>query len=72
MPNRSPYKLLFIPLVLAYFAIAGFGFFFKAAVPGSCALILLFIFRQDKNSVRHLVCCCCSTFFHCGRLVPVQ
>lgn len=45
MSIKRSYLLLLIPLVLAYFAVAAYGFFFKAAVPGSCALILLFLFR---------------------------
>lgn len=51
MSINRPYLLLFIPLVLAYFAVAGFGFFFKAAVPGSCALILLVLFRKELKSL---------------------
>ena len=43
---RRPYLLLFIPLALAFFAVADYGFFFKAAVPGSCALILLLLFPK--------------------------
>ena len=45
MLNRKPYLLLIIPLVLAVLAVAGFGFFFKAAVPGSCILILAYLYR---------------------------
>jgi len=51
MSIKRSYFLLFIPLVLAYFAVADYGFFFKAAVPGSCALILLFLFRQRIKSL---------------------
>ena len=54
MSIRRPYLLLLIPLVLAYFAIAGVGFFFKAAVPGSCALILLFLFRHILKTNREV------------------
>jgi len=46
MSIKRPYFLLFIPFLLAGFAVAGYGFFFKAAVPGSSALILLYIFRN--------------------------
>lgn len=45
------YILLLIPLVLAIFAIAGYGFFFKVAVPGSCAIILLILFRKQLKTL---------------------
>jgi uncharacterized membrane protein YhhN len=48
---KRSYFLLFIPLVLAFFAVASYGFFFKAAVPGSCALILAIIFRRRMKSL---------------------
>lgn len=51
---NKPYFLLFIPLVLAVFAVADYGFFFQAAVPGSCVLILLFLFRNKLKSVPDL------------------
>lgn len=51
MSINKPYILLFIPLVLAYFAVAGYGFFFKAAVPGSCALILVILFRHRLKTL---------------------
>ncbi len=50
MLDKRPYLLLLIPLVLAILAVAGFGFFFKAAVPGSCILILVFLFRNKLKS----------------------
>jgi hypothetical protein len=46
MSINKPYYLLLIPLVLAFFAAAGYGFFFKAAVTGSCIAILLFLYRN--------------------------
>ncbi len=46
MSTKRPYLLLIIPIVLAYFAYKGYGFVFKAAVPGSCILILAFIYRK--------------------------
>lgn len=51
MSIKRPYFLLFIPLVLAYFAVAAYGFFFKAAVPGFCALILAIIFRHRLKTM---------------------
>ncbi len=51
MSIKRPYFLLFVPFVLAYFAVAGYGFFFKAAVPGSCILILVFLFRNRIKTV---------------------
>jgi len=51
MSIKKPYFLLIIPLLLAFFAVAGLGFFFKAAVPGSCALILVFLFRNQLKSL---------------------
>jgi len=50
MTIRKPCLLLIVPLVLAVFAVAGYGFFFKAAVPGSCILILAFLFRKRIKS----------------------
>lgn len=43
---KSSMFLLLIPLVLAYFADNGYGFFFKAAVPGSCAIVLAILYRK--------------------------
>ena len=51
MQTKKAYFLLLIPLVLAILAVAGYGFFFKAAVPGSCALILILLFRKQFNAV---------------------
>lgn len=48
---KRSYFLLIIPLVLALFAVAGYGFFFKAAVPGSCAIILLILFRKQLKTL---------------------
>jgi len=52
MSIRKPYFLLLIPLVLAFFAVADYGFFFQAAVPGSCAIILLLLFRNQLKTAR--------------------
>ena len=46
MPIKKAYFSLLIPLVLAILAIASNGFFFKAAVPGSCAIIIVLLFRK--------------------------
>lgn len=51
MSIKNPVFLLIIPLALAILALAGFGFFFKAAVPGSCALLLMFVFRKSLKSL---------------------
>jgi uncharacterized membrane protein YhhN len=51
MSIKKPYFLLFIPLVLAILAVAGYGFFFQAAVPGSCAIILAILFRKQLKTV---------------------
>ena len=51
MTMKKQYLLLLIPLVLAILAVAGFGFFFKAAVPGSCAIILVFLFWKQLKTV---------------------
>jgi uncharacterized membrane protein YhhN len=51
MPMKRPYLLLVIPLVLAILAVAGYGFLFKAAVPGSCAIILAFLFRKKLKEL---------------------
>lgn len=48
--SKTSYLLLLIPLVLAYFADNGYGFFFKAAVPGSCAIILAILYRKKLNT----------------------
>jgi uncharacterized membrane protein YhhN len=48
---KKPYLLLIIPLLLAVFAVAGYGFFFKAAVPGSCAIILVLLFRKHLKAM---------------------
>lgn len=50
MSEKRSYLLLLIPLVLAVLAVAGFGFFFKAAVPGSCILILAWLYRHSLNT----------------------
>ena len=50
MSAKSPYFLLIIPMVLAILAVAGFGFFFKAAVPGTCAIILAILFWKQLKS----------------------
>lgn len=47
MPFKKAYLILLTPLVLAILAVAGYGFFFKAAVPGSCAIILVLQFRKQ-------------------------
>lgn len=52
MSTKKRYYLLLIPLVLAFFAVAGYGFFFKAAVPGSCVIILLLMFRNRLKTSR--------------------
>lgn len=54
MSATRPYLLLIIPLALAMLAVSGYGFFFKAAVPGSCALILLLLFRKQLAAVRDI------------------
>jgi uncharacterized membrane protein YhhN len=51
MAIKKAYLLLLIPLVLAILAIAGYGFFFKAAVPGSCAIILVLLFRKHLKAM---------------------
>jgi len=51
MPIKKAYFLLLIPLLLAILAIAAYGFLFKAAVPGSCAIILLLLFRKHLNAM---------------------
>jgi uncharacterized membrane protein YhhN len=48
---KKPYLLLILPLLLAVFAVAGYGFFFKAAVPGSCAIILVLLFRKHLKAM---------------------
>ena len=50
MSDRKPYLLLVVPLILAVLAVAGFGFFFKAAVPGSCILILAYLYKDRIKS----------------------
>lgn len=54
MSVKRSYFLLCIPLALAYFAVAGYGFFFKAAVPGSCILILVYFFRNHIRNVQDI------------------
>jgi len=54
MSINKPYYLLLIPLVLAYFAASGYGFFFQAAVPGSCAIILLLLNRNQLRRARDI------------------
>ena len=51
MPFKKAYLTLLIPLVLAILAVSGYGFFFKAAVPGSCALILLFLYQKQLKAM---------------------
>jgi len=48
---KFPYYLLIIPLILAYFAKSGYGFVFKASVPGSCILILVFLHRKVLSTI---------------------
>jgi len=50
MPTKNTSLLLIIPLVMAVFGVADAGFFFQAAVPGSCILILAFIYRNSLKS----------------------
>jgi uncharacterized membrane protein YhhN len=47
---KKAYLTLLIPLVLAILAVAGYGFFFKAAVPGSCAIILVLLLRKQLKA----------------------
>jgi uncharacterized membrane protein YhhN len=51
MAIKKAYLLLLIPLVLAILAVAGYGFFFKAAIPGSCAIILILWFRNQLKTM---------------------
>jgi len=51
MSIKRPYYLLLIPLVLAIPAVADYGFIFKASVPGSCAIILAILFRNQFKTV---------------------
>ena len=51
MSKKNAYLLLIIPFVLAYFAYNNYGFFFKAAVPGSCIFILAFLYRKLLKKV---------------------
>ncbi len=51
MTIKKPYLLLILPLLLAVFAVAGYGFFFKAAVPGSCAIILVLLLRKHLKAM---------------------
>ena len=51
MPFKKAYLTLLIPLVLAILAVSGYEFFFKAAVPGSCALILLFLYQKQLKAM---------------------
>ena len=51
MRIKNAYLLLLIPLVLAILAVYGYGFLFKAAVPGSCAIILILLFRKRLKSM---------------------
>jgi len=51
MTMKKDHLLLLIPLALAIPALADYGFFFKAAVPGSCALILALLFRKELKSL---------------------
>lgn len=50
MSIKNPYLLLIIPFVLAYLAYTGFGFFFKAAVPGSCIVILTLLYLKKLKT----------------------
>ena len=51
MPSKKAYFLLLVPLVLAILAIADYGFLFKAAVPGSCAIILVLLFWKQLKAM---------------------
>ena len=51
MPSKKAYFLLLVPLVLAILAIADYGFLFKAAVPGSCAIILVLLFWKHLKAM---------------------
>jgi len=51
MPSKKAYFLLLVPLVLAILAIADYGFLFKAAVPGSCAIILVLLFWNHLKAM---------------------
>jgi uncharacterized membrane protein YhhN len=50
MAIKKAYLLLLFPLVLAILALSGYGFFFKAAVPGSCAIILVLLLRKQLKA----------------------
>ncbi len=50
MAIKKAYLLLLIPLVMAILALSGYGFFFKAAVPGSCAIILVLLLRKQLKA----------------------
>ncbi len=43
---KNPFLLLTIPAILMYFACNGYGFVFRAAVTGSCLLILAVLSRK--------------------------
>lgn len=51
MPFKKAYFLLLIPLTLAILATAGYGFLFKAAVPGTCAIILILLLKKQLRTV---------------------
>jgi hypothetical protein len=44
--NQGVYLFLVIPVIIACLAYHGFGFVYKAGVPLSCALIILYFFAH--------------------------
>ncbi len=48
--ERWPFLLLILPIVFSVLALATGLFFFKGAVAGSCALILLFYFNRSMQA----------------------
>ncbi len=48
--KKRMYLLLIVPIILSYFANNSYGFFFKAAVPGSCAVILAILYRKKLKT----------------------
>ena len=51
MQFKRAYFLLLIPLTLAILATAGYGFLFKAGVPGACAIILILLLKRQLKTV---------------------
>lgn len=51
MQFKKAYFLLLIPLTMAILATAGYGFLFKAGVPGTCAIILILLLRKQLKTV---------------------